>query len=230
MQSAVELPRVSLMARDLHEQGVVLLHGAGGAVGARRAARRKPAVRVNPPHTHGGLRRAARLRVESRVCSTRPGTDARIRRRERAKPFGVRAEGLITKTLGATGRRSYSYARNPGPPVGHCPGCLIPAAAAAFRMYSINGRIAFVSVPMTLSSFSYILRIELKIPGSPPVKGHQRHPAPRQRLHLRVRPGRSLLHLGGPRRSARPTLAAPGRSPPGRAVRRASRSSNCSGV
>ena len=46
-------------------------------------------------------------------------------------------------------------------PVGHCPGCLIPAAAAAFRMYSIIGRIAFMSVPMTLSSFSYMLRSEL---------------------------------------------------------------------
>src|SRR5262249_7550545 len=36
-------------------------------------------------------------------------------------------------------------------------------------MYSITGRIAFVSVPMTLSSFSYMLRSELKMPGSPPV-------------------------------------------------------------
>src|SRR5262249_19794930 len=51
----------------------------------------------------------------------------------------------------------------------HCPGCLIPAAAAAFWMFSTTGRIAFVSVPMTLSSFSYMLRSELKMPGSPPV-------------------------------------------------------------
>jgi hypothetical protein len=36
-------------------------------------------------------------------------------------------------------------------------------------MYSITGRSAFVSLPMTLSSFSYMLRNELKMPGSPPV-------------------------------------------------------------
>jgi hypothetical protein len=50
---------------------------------------------------------------------------------------------------------------------------LIPAAAAAFWMYSISGRIVFVSVPMTLSSFSYMLRSELKIPGV--AAGEQHH-------------------------------------------------------